>query len=155
MEGQAMRWSLAALGSALGFYVGLSWLGQLSRTYPLALTAAQATGLTVAGTLVGAAFGFRVGPALVQFAQSALRSVEQRLARAPGVDILAGALGTIAGLIIAYLLSPATARLPWIGRAAVTLLLAYLGWRVFIRKREDWLHLWSGGRGRPAVALGD
>jgi len=151
MEGQPMRWSLAALGAAAGFYVGLAWLGRLSQTYPLPLTAMQATALAVAGTLIGATFGFWLGPSLLLLARSALKTAEQRLARAPGVDILAGALGTIAGLIIAYLLSPAMVHLPWIGRATVTLLLAYLGWTIFVNKREDWLRMWSGGRAQSAA----
>jgi len=146
-----MRWSLAALGAAVGFYVALSWLGQLSQSYPPALTATQATGLVVAGILVGAAFGFRVGLSLLRLLRSAVRTAEQHLARMPGVDVLAGVLGIIAGLIIAYLLSPAMSHLPWIGRAAVTLLLAYVGWTVFVHKREDWLRLWPGVRGAAAV----
>ncbi len=151
MKGQPMRWSLAALGSAAGFYVALAWLGQLSQIYPLALSATQATGLVLAGISAGAVFGWRVGPSLLQFWHASLRTLEQRLVRAPGVDVLAGALGIITGLLIAYLLSPAMSHLPWIARLAITLLSAYLGWTLFVHKREEWLRLWFGVRAEAST----
>lgn len=144
MAGQAMRWLLAAAGAAAGFYLGLTWLGRLALTYPLPLQASQATGLVLASVLVGGVFGHRVGPTLVVAVVSWVRAIEQRLSQAPGLDILAGTLGGILGLLVSYLLTPALVHIAWPIRALVALLLAYLGAAVFIRKHEDWLGLWSG-----------
>jgi uncharacterized protein YacL len=151
MAGRAVRWTLAAAGAVVGFYVGLSWLGRLSLTYPLPLAAQQALGLLGAVTLAGAAFGYGVGPEAARACRGWLRSAEQRLARTPGVDVLAGTCGGILGLVVSYLLTPVLGRLPWPARGAAALLLGYLGAAVFVRKREDWLHLWAGGgQRRPA-----
>lgn len=151
MEGRAMRWSLAALGAVAGFYVSLSWLGRLSQSYPLALTALQATGLTVAGIAVGAASGYLIGPTWMRVAWGLLRRAEARLAGAPGIELLSGVLGGISGLVIACLLSAAIVHLPWVVRVGLTLLLAYLGGVVFARKGEDWSRLW---RRAPEVPVG-
>lgn len=140
-----MRWSLAALGAVVGFYLALAWLGALSQTYPPALNATQATGLVLLAVAAGAAFGFRVGPVLVRLLGVGIQTLEQQLARLPGVDVLAGVIGMMVGLIIAYLLSPVLGHLPWMARVAVMLLLAYVGAAVFVRKREEWQRLWPRG----------
>ncbi len=150
MAGQAIRWVLAAVGAAAGFYVGLAWLGHLSLTYPLALGATQATGLVLAAVLAGGVFGHRLGPALVAAIGSWMGAIERRLSQAAGLDILAGSLGCVLGLVVSYLLAPALIHLPWPGRAVVAVFLAYLGAAVFVRKHEDWLGLWAGrSEGQP------
>ena len=144
MTGQAMRWVLAAVGAAAGFYVGLAWLGRLSLTYPLPLQAVQATGLVLAAVVAGGVFGHRLGPTVLGAVATWVGAIEQRLSRAPGLDILAGTLGCILGLLVSYLLTPVLVHLPWPIRVVVALLLAYLGAAVFVRKHEDWLGLWAG-----------
>ena len=151
MDGPAVRWSLAAVGATVGFYIGLTWLGVLSRTYPLPLTAGEAVGLVVGGLLLGGLFGHRLGPSVLRGALWLLTTVEQRLGRAHGMDILAGSAGVILGLVVAYLLGPALAHLGWLARSLFTLLLAYLGGAVFARKREDWLHLVTRAQPPPVA----
>jgi uncharacterized protein YacL len=150
---------LGAAGSLLGFYAAVSGLGALSRAYPVppGLDAREAAGLAVAVAIAGAALGARVGPECLAYGRDVLRSLERRLSRLPAVEVLAGAVGVILGLVVAFLLSPALWRL---GRAgtllsvAVTVALAWLGGSVFAHKREEWLSLFLPGGGRPQGAGG-
>jgi uncharacterized protein YacL len=144
MTERGVRWSLAALGTIIGFYIAVSWLGILSRTYPLPLTAAQATGVAIAGAVLGALAGHRGGPVAVRGCVWLVRAVELRLMRAPAVDILAGAAGAVLALVLAFLAGPALAHLPWWVHGVLTVALVYLGVAVFVRKREDWVRLWRG-----------
>lgn len=147
-----MRWSVAAIGMVVGFYVALTWLGTLSRQYPLPLTAVQATAVALIGTLVGGLVGHRAGPAAVRGVLWLARAVDERVVRAPGLDLLAGTAGAIVALVIAVLASPALSHLGWWVRGLVTLILVYLGVRVFVRKREEWMGLWRPAPRAAAVA---
>ena len=153
MEGPEVRWSLAALGAAVGFYVSLFWLGRLGRVYPLPLTATEATGLTLLGLALGAVFGFRVGPGLLRAVGVGWQGVQRRLAAMPAASVLAGILGIVLGLLVAFLLSPELSRLFWLARVAATLVLAWLGWAVLAQRGGDWRRVWAGGReSTPALA---
>ena len=151
MKEQGVRWSVAAIGLIVGFYVALTWLGILSRTYPLPLTAVQATSVALAGALVGGLIGHRAGPAAVRGVAWLAHAVDHRVVRAPGLDLLAGTAGAMVALIIAVLAAPAFSHLGWCVRGLATLVLVYLGVLVFVRKREEWLGLW---RPQPAAAPG-
>lgn len=75
--------------------------------------------------------------------------LEAKLTGVPLIEIMLGSAGLIVGLIIATLLGGNLARIPWFGSIAaiaVTLLFAYLGWQVAIKKREDILALLPSAR---------
>lgn len=146
MDQSAVRWPFSAIGAGGGLYVALRALGAMSRSYPLPVGGSVAFAVLMGLAVAGAVLGFLVGPTVLRWLLGILRALEFRLARIPATDLLAGAVGTILGLIIAFLVSPALVHLPLVGRylpAAVSLLSAYLGWAVFTRKRQDWLVLWE------------
>ncbi len=149
MLGGPARWAWAVVGAFAGFYVGLGWLGQLSRTYPLPLSAVAATGLLVGMVVVAALCGYVLGPVLNRLALLAWRRGMERVVALPGVDVLAGSMGAVFGLVAALLLHPALAPLGWPVQAVVSVALGLLGWTVFVHKRADWRRLW---RAEPAVA---
>ncbi len=95
--------------------------------------------------LIGAAAGFFLIPFLVHEAVRFTTWVQARLFRAPAQDVVAGAIGLITGLIIAYLIRPALVPLPLVGAylpIAASLMLGYLGWMVAVHKRDDLFSLW-------------
>ena len=150
MAGAAVRGLLAALGATAGFYLGVSWLGRLSQTYPLPLTPLQAAGTAAAGLVVGGAFGGLLGPLVLTGVGQAARALEARVIRTPVIDLLAGTAGALVGLLLALLLGAVLGHLPWYLRAAIAICLGYLGVAVFARRREDWLGLWAGHAAVPA-----
>ena len=150
MVGGPARWAWAVVGAFAGFDVGLGWLGQLSRTYPLPLSASAATGLLSGIVLAAAVCGFSLGPSLSRLARTGWQVGVERLVALPGVDVLAGSIGVVFGLVAALLLHPALAPLGWLVEALVSVALAILGWTVFVHKRADWRRLW---RPEPAVTM--
>lgn len=141
---RVLRWVLAAAGLFAGFFVGVDWLGLAGQLFPLHWRGVEVPAVLLGASLLGAILGYLLGPLIIQRCTTGLRWVEGRLGRIPGVDLLAGAVGTIIGLIIAYLFAPALARIPIIGDWLPTLVsvaLAYLGWTAFVKKREDWQRL--------------
>lgn len=84
---------------------------------------------------------------LVEYVATMIRWSEERLKFTPLADILGGTVGIIIGLLVAYLLSPTMRVIPVVGLSVqffVSLLLAYLGLRIGLTKREDLLGLFSG-----------
>lgn len=80
-----------------------------------------------------------------------LRS-EDRLLKMPSGDVLAGALGLIIGLIVAYLLGPSISKLPIALLASVlpfvvSAIFGYLGFRIGYKKRDDFMSVLSIGKG--------
>lgn len=155
MRGSPGRWLCTGLGASVGFYVSLAWLGALDRAYPVSptLSGREAVGLALALALAGGVLGWQMGLYWVRLAAGAVRGLEQRVARVPAVDVLAGGLGSLLGLVMAFFLAASLARIPWVGRflpAVVSLALGWLGGAVFIRRREEWLRLIQG-RGHVAA----
>jgi uncharacterized protein YacL len=141
---RVLRWVLAVAGLLAGLFAGLDWLGLAGQIFPPRLQGFEAPAVLLGSSLGSAIVAYLLGPVVVKRCYSGLRWVEGRLGRIPGVDLLAGAIGTIVGLIIAYLFAPALARIPLVGDYLPTLVsvaLAYLGWTAFLKKREDWQRL--------------
>lgn len=71
--------------------------------------------------------------------------MEERLVKAPAGDVLFGTFGLIFGLIVAYLIQPLLAFpiLNWVVSFFLTCLLAYLGFRVGFKKRDELTNLFS------------
>ncbi len=121
---------------AAGFYV----------TFPLAELLGWELDLPYALAGIGtiALLGFFLGymvalPALTAF-RGSVGWLEGRLQTTPLSDIVAGVLGIVFGLIIANLLRPALAVIPWVGDYIPTLgflMLGYLGYLVALKKKDD------------------
>lgn len=137
------RYLFALAGLAAGAYAFVRLGSALERFIGLPLTAGREALAWLAGAaLAGAAVGFFLIPLLVREAVRFTAWVQARLFRAPAQDVVAGAIGLITGLIIAYLLRPALTPLPLVGvylPIAASLMLGYLGWMVAVHKRDDLL----------------
>lgn len=137
------RYLFALAGLAAGAYAFLRLGSALERFTGPGLTAGREALAWLAGAaLAGAAAGFFLVPLLVREAVRFTAWVQARLFRAPAQDVVAGAIGLITGLIIAYLLRPALTPLPLVGvylPIAASLMLGYLGWMVAVHKRDDLL----------------
>lgn len=93
------------------------------------------------GTVLGAAFGYVAGGVFGRRTASAVTEVEQEFRRLPAVDVLAGAVGFLFGLVIAALLSLPLFHLPAVAAystvAFVYVTGGYVGWMVGRSKSED------------------
>ena len=68
------------------------------------------------------------------------RWLEDRLIKTPLVDLVSGVIGFVLGLFIAFLLTPAIGSIPVVGiyvQFFASILLAYLGFRIFFSRREE------------------
>ncbi len=146
---------VALLGLAAGGYAFLRLAWFLQTSLKVAPEGRQALGFLILFTGIGALAGFLFLPLLARDVLRFVAWVQSRLFRAPIQDVVAGSVGLIIGLIIAYLLRPALTPLPVVGSylpVAVSLLLGYLGWMVAVHKRDDLLGLLHlakpGGRER-------
>ncbi len=144
MTSVAFRLTAAVLGTVSGLY-GSARLGvALREVVGYDLLGRYPGALLVLGAATGGLVGFFLVPALVRQAIQFTGWLQHRLFRIPAQEIVAGALGLIVGLLIAYLLRPALAPLPLVGYYLPTLaslLLGYLGWVVAVHKRDDLLGL--------------
>ena len=94
----------------------------------------------LAGAFIGGLIGFFVSPYLTRQLKRFAVFVEQQLAKTPIHDVIAGAVGLAAGLIIANLFSSAFARIPVVGDyipVVCSIILGYLGLYITIRKRKE------------------
>lgn len=106
-----------------------------------------AVGYSWTAAALGALIGFFISPVVVSRCHRGMSRLVMILQKTPAHDIVAGALGLVAGLIIAIL---ATSRLPReipvVGEylpIAVTVSLGYLGAAVAIKRRDDLLNLFN------------
>jgi len=143
LKGVARR-ILAALGLVGGLTALFYSLASIEAVTGLAFTWPAQAGFVLAGGLLGAVVGYTLLPWLIEGLWQVTKWAEGRLQRTPLVDILAGAVGLIIGLIIASLLGSAFSHIPWAGRFLPTVgsvILGYLGWSVAANKREELLGL--------------
>ncbi len=129
----------AALTGAAPGFAGWPWLG------------------ATAGALAGWLLGWWAGTRLVH----GLGTLSASVQRTPLADIVAGALGTAGGLVLAVLAALSLPeRLPLVGEygpLVLTATVGYLGALVGLRKRDDlaaWLNVPSRGGSRRAAASG-
>lgn len=97
--------------------------------------------------VLGSLVGYVVGGVLGRRAQVAVSEVERQFQRMPASELLAGVLGLILGLVIAFLLSlflfrlPAAASYPTVALLAVVL--GYAGYRAGRTKRHELFELFG------------
>jgi uncharacterized protein YacL len=119
------------------------------------------------GVLLGTATGYVLGGVFGRGTASAIGNLERQVARLSGGDILAGVLGTIFGVILAFVVSwplllVGIPILTWAGGLLIVLVLGHLGYCVGRIKRDDLLAVLGmhgrlgpghGGPGRAAKLL--
>ncbi|UOF91869.1 PIN/TRAM domain-containing protein [Fodinisporobacter ferrooxydans] len=106
---------------------------------------------TIFGGLLGFSIFILATIWLVDYVMTLIRWFEERMLRTPISDVMPGIVGMILGLIIAYLLENAFMQLPIVGSVVqifASVLLGYLGFTIFFRKREELLAIFSGRLGR-------
>lgn len=152
---RSIRLLLALAGLATGLYAAAGLQKLVAETVGQVLPGQQATALLVVGGFVGGLLGFVLAPVLVRRSVQLIAWAQGHLFGIPTHDIAAGAIGLVAGLLIAFLVRPALSPLPLVGPylpTVASLLLGYLGLSVAVHKREDLLglvHLLPrGGRDR-------
>ena len=100
---------------------------------------------SVLTAILGGLLGLLVGTFVVDPFVRWFRGVEDTLVhRVPLVDLVSGLVGVILGLVVSYALSPLLERITPIGSYVqffVSVLMAYLGFRIFFTRREEVLAL--------------
>lgn len=108
--------------------------------------------LTALLILGGALLGLALGPLIVSEIGSRMTQTIGVLHKTPTVDMLGGAMGLVAGLVIAILVTiPLPDEIPMVGDylpVLITLLLGYLGASVGLRKRSELAGLFFKNPGR-------
>ncbi|HHU85787.1 MAG: PIN/TRAM domain-containing protein [Pelotomaculaceae bacterium] len=134
--------AITGLGAALGFYLVnsnlIAFVTNLPYQFKLGLI-----GLT---TLIGLIAGILLASPIMTGAVRLTVFLEQHLQKTPTQDLVMGSVGLIIGLIIANLIGSLLSFLGLIGKilwVLLTLLLAYLGLSIGIKKREDLMSLFA------------
>lgn len=94
----------------------------------------------IIGAILGGLGGWFVSPFFIRKLGNFTAFVEKQLSKMPINDVLAGAIGLAAGLIIADLLGNAFARIPGVGNyipIVFSIVLGYLGIHLTIKKRKE------------------
>ena len=138
---EGVRLIILALFTGAGWVIAESvGLQQTNRSIAIALGA-------LVGYVAGGVFGRKT--------VSAMSVVERRFQKASAAEILAGTIGVILGLVIAFLLTLPVLRLPPLAAypttAFVYLVLILVGYRVGTTKRDDFFGL-LGMKPRAAAA---
>lgn len=137
---------LLVLGfGASAFSVGLHILD--GHLLPQAFEATQLKiGFLALSTLVGIIVGVIASPWLIRASVNIATKMEVYLQKAPPYDLVMGSVGLIVGLIIANLFGSILSSIGWPGKLIWilgSLLLAYLGMSIGIKKREELVSLFS------------
>ncbi|MET3574311.1 PIN/TRAM domain-containing protein [Bhargavaea ullalensis] len=133
------------IGSTLGVLFLPSLFDFFSITQPWI-----ANGYTSA--LIGAILFYLLSLLLAEPTVNFIKWMEERLLKAPVIDLLFGTIGLVIGLLVAFLLSFAVGaiRLPGVTdvlTVILTILLGYLGFQVGFQKREELLQMFSRSGG--------
>jgi uncharacterized protein YacL len=129
--------ALIGLGLVLGnrsAWIHWSFLSQLGGNRPGAYL--------VIGTVAAGAIGYVFSPWVARETGRLVARLEQLLQRTPPADLMAGAIGLIVGLLVAFLVGQPLAAFGILGnllRVAITIVLAYVGIRVAARKQDELL----------------
>lgn len=101
------------------------------------------------GAVLGALIALAASSWFMDYLVRVFRWGEESLVKLHVADLLFGTIGLIIGLIVAYLLYPSVKEIPWVNTflpILISILLGYLGFQVFYKKREEMLNLFSVNR---------
>ena len=112
---------------------------------------------TALGLVLGSGLGYVLGGVLGRSTAAGADEVSARLSGVSADQLVAGAFGTVGGVLVgagvawpAFFLRPSYLAFPLFG--FVVVVLGYLGFQLGMSKREGVLSLVGGGRGRPPAA---
>ncbi len=131
-----------SLGFAIGLYLSNSGLVSFIENLPQQFK----FGLIGLSSLIALVGGVLLSPLIMRGAVRLTTFLEQYLQKTPIQDLVMGSVGLIIGLIIANLMGSILSSIGIIGKVfwvLITLLLAYLGLTIGIKKREDLLALFA------------
>lgn len=126
----------AIVGGVSAFYLLGPISGFLGRNFTIYESAGAI--LVIAGVL--ATLFYLIGPPIAALVKKGVKSLENRMVKMAFQDILVGVFGLIVGLIIANLIAPSLARIPFAGSflpSIALVLLGYIGMSVALRKKDD------------------
>jgi len=95
---------------------------------------------TVVSSILGGLIGLFVGTFFVDPFVRWFRWLEDKLIRTPLLDLVSGVIGLVIGLLIASIFTPVTGMIKVIGvyvQFFASILLGYLGFRIFFSRREE------------------
>ena len=126
----------AIVGGVSAFYL----LGPISDFLGRSFTIYESGGaiLVIAGVL--ATLFYLIGPPIAVLVKKGVKSLENQMVKMAFQDILVGVFGLIVGLIIANLIAPSLARIPFAGSflpSIALVLLGYIGMSVALSKKDD------------------
>jgi uncharacterized protein YacL len=155
------RLVISALSMALGpaiinavneFFISLGYLGVIALFQDWAIAPIYIASGIVSGIIV-----YFISPKIIKAFVDVLKKIEVFLSQRPLVDVLFGVFGLIIGLLVAFLLSTLTTRIPsqWLAvsiTAVLYMMMGYLGWAVAIKGRHQiilpaWLRRGQGREG--------
>ncbi len=95
---------------------------------------------SVASAILGGVVALFLGTFVVDPLVNWFHWLEDKLIHTPLVDLLSGVLGLVIGFVIAFVVTPAIGEIPVVGvfvQFFASLLLGYLGFRIFFSRREE------------------
>jgi uncharacterized protein YacL len=137
---------LVILFTAAGSAIGIFLVNSDMFAFFANLSQQLKYGLIGLSSLLALAIGILLAPLIIRGAVRTTVFFEQYLQRTPIQDLVMGSVGLIIGLIIANLMGSILSFMGIVGKIlwiAITLLLAYLGLSIGIKKREDLLSLFA------------
>lgn len=102
------------------------------------------SGEAIVGSVLGGLAGLFIGTLFVNPFLGWFRWLEDKLIKTPLIDLIAGVIGLIIGLVIAYVMTPALLQIKIIGgylQFFASLFLGYLGFRILYSRREEMVSL--------------
>ena len=139
----------ASVGAMVGYQYGVSSISGLNEVMNIGLESYRFTGDSFAYAIVLALIIVLSTSRLADYMVSLIRWGEEQIVKAPVTDIMFGAIGLIAGLMIAFLLISPINSIPIVGQILpvfISFFLGYLGFQVGFKKRDEILSLFSLGR---------
>lgn len=133
----------------LGGVFGYQFMPTLFDVLDQWLNIGEIPGQAYIGAGVGAAVFLAISFWLTDHMIRLFRFSVDRLTKLHVADLLFGTLGLIIGLIVAFLLFLPLQQIPWVSTFLpifISLLLGYLGFQVFSKKREDFIAFFSIAR---------
>ncbi|MBO8126821.1 MAG: PIN/TRAM domain-containing protein [Firmicutes bacterium] len=112
-------------------------------------TVAVSRETVIIAVILGAVIGALSSPFFVRWIRETVTVILSYLHKMPISDIIAGAVGMVVGLLIAFLLTMSfPEHVPFVGDylpVLITLLFGYIGMALFVRKREELFGLFNIG----------
>lgn len=139
----------AIVGAVIGYQYGDRAVSLLNEMMNVGLESSRFTGDSFVYAIVVAVVVVLSTSWLADYMVSLIRWGEEQIVKTPVTDILFGAMGLIAGLIIAFLLISPISSFSIVGQILsvfISFFLGYLGFQVGFKKRDEILSLFTLGR---------